>query len=166
MSKRQSRTHTYWLAVGVWATAAAIVVLALTLGYSARMAGTSAQIVAEVSTPNLVAVQIHADWCNRSPAVAPIFAELLTQYGNEPVLFVSLDITDDIKLGQARLLVKSLGISPVFDAPFESGMIKLIDRENEAVLASITGREQSAEFEVRLAEFLDAAQRDESGSGT
>jgi len=141
------------MACGAFASAAALGVLAFTFGYDGGVSRPNTQ------APSLVAVQIHADWCARSPAVAPIFAELLTQYGNEPVLFVTLDITDDVRRGQAELLAESLGIPQAFDQPFESGMIKLIDRESNALLASITGREQSAEFEVRLAEFLGVPKR-------
>jgi thiol-disulfide isomerase/thioredoxin len=116
--------------------------------------------------PRLVAVQIHADWCARSPEVAPVFADLLTQYGNEPVLFVTLDITDDVHREQARLLSATLGIPQAFDEPFESGMIKLIDRENRTVLASITGREEVEELELRIAELLDRSnENDRDGGG-
>ncbi len=164
MNKRPSRERWYWMACGALASAAALVVLTFTFGYDGGVSRPNTQVVA--STPSLVTVQIHADWCSRSPAVAPIFADLLTQYGNEPVLFVTLDITDDVRRGQAELLAESLGIPQAFDQPFESGMIKLIDRESNALLASITGREESAEFEVRLAEFLDAARYNRPGSDT
>ena len=137
----------FWILSGSLATAAALVLLAFTVGYNGNLARSN-------TTPGLVAVQIHADWCARSPEVAPIFTELLTEYGNEPVLFVTLDITDDVRRGQAELLAESLGIPQAFDQPFESGMIKLIDRRNDTLLASITGRDESAEFELVLAESL------------
>ena len=166
--KRQSSDlRRRWPVPGVLAAAAALVVLAFSGGYAARAtASPTPGIEAAATTPSLVAVQIHADWCARSPVVAPIFADLLTQYGNEPVLFVTLDITDDVRRGQAELLAASLGIPQAFDKPFESGMIKLIDRNNNALLAAITGREQSAEFEVRLAELLGKDKHDHPESGT
>jgi thiol-disulfide isomerase/thioredoxin len=144
---KRPRGQRFWILSGALATAAALVLLVFTFGYNGRLAGSN-------TTPNLVAVQIHADWCARSPEVAPIFTDLLTEYGNEPVLFVTFDITDDVRRGQAELLAESLGIPQAFDPPFESGMIKLIDRRNETVLASITGRDESAQFELLLAEFL------------
>jgi thiol-disulfide isomerase/thioredoxin len=165
MKKRPFREHWYWMAGGALASAAALVVLALAFGYGGGVSRPNTQVMVEASTPSLVAVQIHADWCSRSPVVAPIFADLLTQYGNEPVLFVTLDITDDVRRGQAELLAESLGIPQAFDQPF-IGMIKLIDRESNTLLASISGREESAEFEVRLAEFLDAAKHNRPGDET
>ena len=141
------RRQRFWILSGALATAAALVLLAFTLGYNGSAARSTA-------TPGLVAVQIHADWCARSPEVAPIFTDLLTEYGNEPVLFVTLDITDDVRRGQAELHAESLGIPQAFDQPFESGMIKLIDRRNDTLLASITGRDESAKFELVLAKSL------------
>ncbi len=164
MKKRASREPWYWMAAGALAAAATLVLLAFTFGYDGGISRPNPQVVVAAATPSLVAVQIHADWCARSPAVAPIFADLLTQYGNESVLFVTLDITDDVRREQAERLADNLGIQQAFDQPFESGMIKLIDRESNALLASITGREETAEFEVRLAEFLDVAKGNRPGS--
>ena len=45
-------------------------------------------------------------------------------------------------------------------------MIKLIDRDSDVLLASITGREDSTEFEYQLAQFLGAFKRDHPGRGT
>ena len=105
--------------------------------------------------PALVAVNIKADWCRRSPEVAPIFSDLLGSYGSEPILFVTLDITSQETRRQAELLVSDLSIPDVFASPFESGMIKLIDRRKGEVLAILTGEEQVPELEGLLAGALD-----------
>ena len=44
-------------------------------------------------------------------------------------------------------------------------MIKLIDRENHALLAAITGREQAAELKLRIAELLDGGADDPQDGG-
>ena len=169
MADPRSRTRSArrWVITG--AIAATLAVMALGLGVTGRKlfppTGAGASTLA---TPKLVAVQIHADWCARSPRVAPIFAELLTEYGNEPVLFVTLDITDDVRREQAKLLSSTLGISQAFEEPFQSGMIKLIDREHNTVLAAITGRDEAGEFEARIVEALDVideSQRVGGGGG-
>jgi thiol-disulfide isomerase/thioredoxin len=112
--------------------------------------------------PRLVAVQIRADWCPRTPEVGPVFAKLVTQYGNEPILFVTLDITDDVRREQAELLSANLGIPEAFEEPFGSGMIKLIDRDNRQLLAAVTRLEELEQFEIRIAEALDG---EDSGGG-
>ncbi|MCK4412553.1 MAG: hypothetical protein KAY32_03310 [Candidatus Eisenbacteria sp.] len=109
---------------------------------------------ADLVTPRLVAVKIHADWCARTPEVAPIFDDMTTKYGNQPILFVTLDITDDTGRRQARYLTENLGISSVYDDPFESGMVKLIDRQDGQVLAVLTGEEQRPRMEGALAQAL------------
>ncbi len=104
---------------------------------------------------DLVAVNIHADWCNRSPTVGPIFSELVDGYGNRPILFVTLDITTDQTRLQARQLAANLDIPGVFDAPFESGMIKLIDRRRGELLVALTGEDQMPAMEGLLAQAVD-----------
>lgn len=104
--------------------------------------------------PKLVAVKVHADWCARSPTIAPIFAELTEKYGNQPVLFVTFDITDEKKRRQARYLASSLGIAWVHDESFESGTIMLIDREQGEVLAILTELEQVPHMVSALASAL------------
>lgn len=104
--------------------------------------------------PKLVAVKIHADWCARSPTIAPIFAELSEKYANQPVLFVTLDITDEKKRQQARYLAAALGIAWIYDESFESGTIKLLDREQGEVLAILTNSEQVPRMVSALAQAL------------
>jgi hypothetical protein len=97
-----------------------------------------------------------------------MFAELLRQYGNRPVLFVTLDITDDVRREQAKLLSETLGIPEAFAEPFGSGMIKLIDRDSHVVLAAVTGREQLVNLQSRMTEALrdeGNAPRESGGGG-
>jgi thiol-disulfide isomerase/thioredoxin len=105
----------------------------------------------DLFTPRLVAVKIHADWCARTPEVAPIFDDMTAEYGNQPILFVTLDITDETGRQQARYMAANLGISSVYDDPFESGMVKLIDRQDEQVLAVLTSEEHRPKMEGALA---------------
>ena len=103
---------------------------------------------------NLVVARIHADWCNRSPDMAPLFVELSQRFGNQPVLFVTLDITNDEGRKAARALAAELGIESVADQPFESGMMKLIDRSSNKTLAIVTDRADVPSMEGALASAL------------
>jgi len=150
--RRDSRWRRVLIAGGMAATLA-LAALGLGLGTRALFAPDSPPVITD-ALPRLIAVQIRADWCPRSPEVGPVFTDLLAQFGNEPVLFITLDITDDTLREQAMLLSETLDIPQAFDEPFESGMIKLIDRENDVLLATITGSEQAEEFEIRIAEAL------------
>ncbi len=103
---------------------------------------------------NLVVARIHADWCSRSPDMAPLFVELSQRFGNQPVLFVTLDITNDEGRKAARALAAELGIESVADQPFESGMMKLIDRSSNKTLAIVTDRADVPSMEGALASAL------------
>lgn len=104
--------------------------------------------------PKLVAVKVHADWCGRCPMIAPVFAELTADFGNRPVLFVTLDITDDLRRQQARYLARALDIEWVFDESFESGIITLVDREQREVVARLTDRRQKPQLVSALTRAL------------
>lgn len=103
---------------------------------------------------DLVVVRIHADWCGRSPEIAPLFAELSRKFGNQPVLFVTLDITDDQRRKEAERMASALGIESVLQQPFESGMLKLIDRRQGEALAVATDRQELPVLEDILAQVL------------
>lgn len=103
---------------------------------------------------NLVVVRIHADWCARSPEIAPLFAEVSRKFGNQPVLFVTLDITDDQRRKEAEQMARALGIESVLHQPFESGMLKLIDRRQGEALAVATDRQELPALEDMLAQAL------------
>lgn len=107
--------------------------------------------------PRFIAVRIHADWCNRTPVVTPVFTRLLEEFGGEDVLFVSFDMTDDARRSQSRQLTATLGIEEILEPPFESGMIKLVDRERGRVVATVTGDEGVSEMETILAAGLGRA---------
>jgi len=141
--------------------AASIAAVAFVIGYVRPWSG----VPVEPQTPDLVAVQIHADWCNRTPVIGPIFEELAASYGNRPVLFVTLDITDDTRAKQARLLAENLGIGHIYDPPFESGMIKLVDRRAGTVLATATGEDQTPEVAHLLAGLPEFSDNPSAGSG-
>jgi hypothetical protein len=138
--------------------AAAVVLLAFAAGFVvARNWSVAGEIpvVADVSSvPRLVAVNIRADWCLRTPEVTPIFETLTERYGDEPILFLTMNVTEDADRRQARYMATAMGIEQVFDEPFESGMIKLIDRESATVVAMLTGEEDVPEMENLLAQVI------------
>ncbi len=72
-----------------------------------------------------------------------------------------LDITTDQTRLQAQQLAANLGIPGVFDEPFESGMIKLIDRRRGELLALLTGEDQMPTMEGLLAHAVDLDLRSE-----
>ncbi len=117
--------------------------------------------------PRLVLFKMHADWCPRSPKVAPIFQELGEKFANEPVLFVTFDITDAPRQRQAMLLAKSLGIlDQIGDhrgemIRMEPGLIRLVDRHAAEIVCTLRERGEQPEFEAALAHVLPRQPRGE-----
>ena len=111
-----------------------------------------------IPAPALVAARVHSDWCPRCPIVGPIFDRLAETYGDQPILFVTLDVTDQTKRRQAHYMASSLGIDWATNASFKTGMIKLIDRERREVLATVTSEEHVPLLERALAVALQREQ--------
>jgi thiol-disulfide isomerase/thioredoxin len=124
----------------------------------AKPATGSAPAAPPTLKPRLVLARIHADWCPRSPTIAPLFQELLDRYGNDAVMVVTLDITSPQTRRQAMLLADSLGIvgqiGIAYDGDMvklEPGMIRLIDRDKHDVMATLRSVDERPDFERTLA---------------
>ena len=114
--------------------------------------------------PNLVAVRFHADWCPRCPMIASIYGDLSQRYRDQPVLFVTLDVTNGVTRRQSWERAQAAGIGWVYpdtkpyraSGSYETGMIQLVDRRRGEVLAVVTGDEHLPRMEGVLAEALRA----------
>ena len=114
--------------------------------------------LASMEQPNLVAVYVYADWCPRCPIVGPIYGQIAEDYGADDVLFVKLDVTDQRTRHQMGLLADVLDIKWLPKNQRQSGMITLIDREQQIVLATLTGPDQLRDLEDKLDEALRGSQ--------
>ncbi len=132
---------------------AATLALCVLGAYLVRTGSGSAPSLGNEPRPNLVAVGVFADWCGRCPTIEPLFAQLADKYDNQPILFISLDITDQNKQLRGRYLARSLGIEWIFDGKLESGMIRLLDRERHEVLATLV---DSREMPTLVSAFAQA----------
>lgn len=92
----------------------------------------------EIQNPvsvQLIAIKLHADWCNRCPLVAPIFDRIEREYGTKPVLFITLDLTNDVRRRQSEQLADALGVRWLLDQEHRTGIIALVDRTAKKILA-------------------------------
>ena len=86
--------------------------------------------------------------------MTPVFDEMREKYGNQPVVFLTLDLTDENTKRQSKYHAAALGIDWVYEEPFESGMIKLLDRRRQKVLAVLIDGDQRPIFDGALAQAL------------
>ena len=118
------------------------VLFALLLMASPALAGT-VQVDGEGS-PALYVVKVHADWCGSCKALAPVLEEVRETLTAESVLFLELDVTDEARTAQARLLAAALGIEDHLKANNKTGLVLLIDPSDKALVETLT-RKNSAE---------------------
>ena len=79
--------------------------------------------------PSAVVVKMHADWCPSCKALEPTLAELKSELKDEPVLFLTLDITNPVSTEQSRLLAESLGIENLVKKNNKTGLVLVYDPE-------------------------------------
>ena len=118
--------------------------LALLLMASPALAGT-VQVDGE-GHPALYVVKVHADWCGSCKALAPVLEEVRESLADEPVLFLELDVTDEARTAQARLLTAALGIEDHLKANNKTGLVLLIDPGDNALLETLTRKNSADEM--------------------
>ena len=111
-------------------------------------------------TPALYVVKVHADWCGSCKALVPILDEVRETMSAEPVLFLTLDVTDADRTGQARLLAAALGIENHLKANNKTGLVLIINPADKALLETLT-RENTADEMIGKIEGHIAATDDE-----
>lgn len=118
--------------------------LALLLMASPALAGT-VQVDGEGS-PALYVVKVHADWCGSCKALAPVLEEVRESLADDPVLFLELDVTDEARTAQARLLTAALGIEDHLKANNKTGLVLLINPGDNALLETLTRKNSADEM--------------------
>ncbi len=111
-------------------------------------------------TPALYVVKVHADWCGSCKALVPILDEVRETMSAEPVLFLTLDVTDEDRTGQARLLAAALGIEQHLKTNNKTGLVLVINPSDKALLETLT-RENTADEMIGKIEGHIAATEEE-----
>ena len=119
-----------------------LIALAFWLTTAPAFAGT-VEVEGE-GTPALYVVKVHADWCGSCKALVPILDEVRETMSVEPVLFLTLDVTDADRTGQARLLAVALGIEQHLKTNNKTGLVLIINPADKALLETLT-RENTAD---------------------
>ncbi len=91
------------------------------------------------------AVLFYADWCGTCKALDPKIEEAREALAEEPVLYVTFDMTDEKTTRHTAMLANALQLDEHFNENAgRTGFLLLIDAESREVVDRIT-REDSAE---------------------
>lgn len=90
------------------------------------------------TSPKLLVVKFHADWCKTCRAMGPVFEDLQNKIDGGNVLFVKLDFTNNKTKNQAVLLGSQLGIADILSQnDRRTGFVLVIDAKSKKVLQKL-----------------------------
>jgi thiol-disulfide isomerase/thioredoxin len=108
-----------------------------------------------VEQPALIVARFHADWCGACKQLAPKFDSLKRAAGDEPVLFVTLDLTSAGSRRQAGLLAGALGIDEAWDiCGMKTGQALIVCGRSKEVIATVPAAEDPTTSLEKLHEAL------------
>ncbi len=105
--------------------------------------------VAGEGSPKLYVVKIHAKWCGSCKALKPKLAEVKKALHQKPVLFIKLDVSDEMHAEQSRLLAAGLGIEKQFkdkSGAAGTGAVLIIDPESREIVGELSNDNSVAEM--------------------
>jgi len=143
------------LAACVTLSVAAGAVLALAGVYG--FGGLERASVAEPAA-DIIAVQFYAEWCRPSQVVARRVEALQEASADKSVLFVRLDLTDEARREQAKLLMLSLGCGHVWEEQRgRTGELLLIDAHARRPVSKLGQDDDAEQMIVALSQALAQA---------
>ena len=135
--KRRFMTGPMGLAGGLAVAGAIVAVIAVPMVMADGKSG-PATAAAPADAPKLLAVRFHADWCGKCSQLAPNYAKLVADSRDVPVLFVTLDMTNEVTRRQSHYLAGMLGIGQLSkEQGNRVGVIKLVDAADKRVLSTV-----------------------------
>lgn len=110
----------------------------------------------EESTPAVIAVKFHADWCGSCKAMGPVFEELQAKYDVQPVLYITLDYTHNFDRHQSKYLATTLGLEKIWaDNGGKTGFILLINGHTKEVMETLTRSHNLKQMGTILIDTVD-----------
>ena len=128
---------TQWAAIGA---------LGATTAVGGALAVGTAEAADEGETrADVIAVDVHADWCGHCQTISERVPDVIAQVGREDVLFVTFDITNETTRHQSALLASRLGLESLYAAEGDrQGRVLLVDADTHEIVGTITSRDDVA----------------------
>lgn len=115
---------------------------------------------ATAAKPAVYGVLLYADWCGSCKALDPKIAQARegAKLDTQDVLFITLDLTDDVAKHQSAMMAASLGISDAYEKNAgKTGLMILIDANTGEKLAQVTNKSKPTEIAAKVQESIKAA---------
>lgn len=107
--------------------------------------------------PAVYGVLFYADWCGSCKALDPKVTQAreMAKLDTQDVLFVTLDLTNDITKHQAALMAATLGISDVYENNAgKTGFMLLLNAGSGEKLAQLTYKMEVSDIATRILETI------------
>ncbi len=99
--------------------------------------GADMKIAARPAVPDVIAVRIRHDMCPFCKKFDPQFSEVVDNVSDEPVLFVTLDLSTEATQQQSALLVGALGLEHIWTGDMSKiGTITFVHGSSKKTIAS------------------------------
>ncbi len=110
--------------------------------------------------PDVIAVRIHADWCGACKKLTPVYSALKEQSNDQPILFVTLDMTDDATRQQAEYLAGVLGLDRLwFKQARKTGSVVLLDGKRKRVVSTMEAPHDLKSMEAALRKAIASSRK-------
>jgi len=106
------------------------------------------------ASPKLMVVKFHADWCGSCKAIQPTLEEVATELDGQPVLFTTLDFTNDATVKQAGFMAAELGLSEAVNTNQGTGFLLVVDAESGEVKEKLTKTQSVEEMTAKISGLL------------
>ncbi len=94
---------------------------------------------ASLSSPEVIAVKFHADWCGSCRTMGPVMTDLQNKFDGKPALFVTFNLTNQSSSHQSELHAAALGLQDLWaQNAGKTGKIYLIDADSKETVATLT----------------------------
>ncbi len=110
--------------------------------------------------PAVYGVLFYADWCGSCKALDPKITQAReeAELDTQDVLFVTLDLTDEVTKHQAAMMASTLGISDVYESNAgKTGFMLLLNAESGEKFSQLTNKLEAADIATRIQEAVKSA---------
>jgi thiol-disulfide isomerase/thioredoxin len=111
----------------------------------------------ELPKPKLIAAYFYADWCPNCKVFSPAWSAAREHFvaDQQPILFVTLDLTDKPRIRQSVLLAQALGIGDFVKAQGSAtGYAAVLDATSKKELARFDRTADSAAITKKIDQLL------------